>query len=498
MPRRFCRDLVEDGTVYAFLADHRDELFKDEDFADLFPSGRGRPSIPVEVICSVMVLQALEGPVGPGRDPPAAQPHRLEGRLRARPRRRGLRLHHPHLLADAACAARRAPSASSTPCAPSSTRPACCRASTAGRSTRPSSTTPSPPRTPSPSSSRRCGGCSSAVPAARPRSRSPRLHRRSASRSSTGPTTPSATASSPCSSTTPIDLLDAVGDDSARRRAEDALGMLALVAAQDVEPGETDGTWRIARQVAKDRVISTVDPEARHGHKSVLGAQGRLQGAPRLRARHRHRHRRDDHAGERPRRAGRCRAHGRRARRPRGPRRLRLWIGSDEDRPQGPPATASSSSPCRQPPGSPRRLRRDEFTVDHDERTRHLPGRARRPALRKRRRQVLTRTVGPARSESRCTTAKARSFSVGPNDAELVEARAAWRDEELTGDLSPAPPDGRALDLLARREGQPPPSLSRRRAQRGVAAPTRRGAEPPQAARARARAARRGPGSSAV
>ena len=37
------------------------ELFKDEDFADLFPSGRGRPSIPAELICSVMVLQALEG-----------------------------------------------------------------------------------------------------------------------------------------------------------------------------------------------------------------------------------------------------------------------------------------------------------------------------------------------------------------------------------------------------------------------------------------------------
>ena len=57
----FCRGLVEEGTIYAFLADHRDELFKDEDFADLFPSGRGRPSVPAVLICSVMVLQALEG-----------------------------------------------------------------------------------------------------------------------------------------------------------------------------------------------------------------------------------------------------------------------------------------------------------------------------------------------------------------------------------------------------------------------------------------------------
>jgi hypothetical protein len=52
----FCRGLVEKGSIYAFLADHRHELFKDEDFADLFPSGRGRPLIPVDVICPVMVL----------------------------------------------------------------------------------------------------------------------------------------------------------------------------------------------------------------------------------------------------------------------------------------------------------------------------------------------------------------------------------------------------------------------------------------------------------
>jgi hypothetical protein len=40
------------------------------------------------------------------------------------------------------------------------------------------------------------------------------------------------------------------------------------VAGQDVEPGEVEGRWRIARKVAADRVISTVDPDARHMHKS--------------------------------------------------------------------------------------------------------------------------------------------------------------------------------------------------------------------------------------
>jgi hypothetical protein len=55
-------------------------------------------------------------------------------------------------------------------------------------------------------------------------------------------------------------------------RAAEAVGLLALVAGQDVEPAEgsggTDGRWRIARKVAPERVISTVDPETRHAHKT--------------------------------------------------------------------------------------------------------------------------------------------------------------------------------------------------------------------------------------
>jgi len=52
----------------------------------------------------------------------------------------------------------------------------------------------------------------------------------------------------------------------------DAVALLALVAGQDVEPTEdsdgTDGRWRIARKTAPDRVISTVDPDTRHAHKT--------------------------------------------------------------------------------------------------------------------------------------------------------------------------------------------------------------------------------------
>jgi len=53
--------LLPAGTVFAFLAEHRLELFPPEMFADLFPSTRGRPSVAPEVVASVLVLQALHG-----------------------------------------------------------------------------------------------------------------------------------------------------------------------------------------------------------------------------------------------------------------------------------------------------------------------------------------------------------------------------------------------------------------------------------------------------
>jgi hypothetical protein len=53
-----------------------------------------------------------------------------------------------------------------------------------------------------------------------------------------------------------------------------AMTLLATVVGQDIEEGE-DGVFRIVRGVAPDRVISTVDPEARHGHKtSARGFDG--------------------------------------------------------------------------------------------------------------------------------------------------------------------------------------------------------------------------------
>ena len=53
----FVSHLVPEGSVYAFLAEHRHRLFPD----DMFESSRGRPSQPADLVATVLVLQSLEG-----------------------------------------------------------------------------------------------------------------------------------------------------------------------------------------------------------------------------------------------------------------------------------------------------------------------------------------------------------------------------------------------------------------------------------------------------
>jgi hypothetical protein len=63
-------------------------------------------------------------------------------------------------------------------------------------------------------------------------------------------------------------LLDLLAGQVLGPRLRDAAALLATVLGQDIEQAQ-DGSFRIARRVAKDRVISTVDPETRHGHKTA-------------------------------------------------------------------------------------------------------------------------------------------------------------------------------------------------------------------------------------
>jgi len=52
-------ELVPEGSVFAFLAEHRHELFPDSFICDLFCSSTGRPSLPADLVGSVLVLKEL-------------------------------------------------------------------------------------------------------------------------------------------------------------------------------------------------------------------------------------------------------------------------------------------------------------------------------------------------------------------------------------------------------------------------------------------------------
>jgi IS5 family transposase len=62
-------------------------------------------------------------------------------------------------------------------------------------------------------------------------------------------------------------LLAGLENEQLSDEEKQACSLLATVLGQDLE--ENDGNYRIARRVAEDRVISTVDPETRHGHKTA-------------------------------------------------------------------------------------------------------------------------------------------------------------------------------------------------------------------------------------
>jgi hypothetical protein len=62
-------------------------------------------------------------------------------------------------------------------------------------------------------------------------------------------------------------LLAALDGRDLAEPLKQAAALLATVVGQDIE--EREGLFRIARRVAPDRVISVVDPEARHGHKTA-------------------------------------------------------------------------------------------------------------------------------------------------------------------------------------------------------------------------------------
>jgi transposase len=264
-----CRHLVPEGSVYAFLANHRKDVFPDELFADLFPSGRGRPSVPADQVATVMVLQVLEGlsdreaaqqlacniawkvAVGLALTDQGFHPTVLtlwRSRLRASDRpERVFEAVRAVIAQTGVLAGRQRRALDSTLLDDAvATQDTVTQLVASIRRVR---------RLVPAAAALRLGGhdydhdpgkpqCAWDDPEARTRLVSALV-------------------------TDARVVLEAVqGADLDATQAE-AVGLLGLVAGQDVEPGETEGSWRIARKVAADRVISVVDPQARHMHKSV-------------------------------------------------------------------------------------------------------------------------------------------------------------------------------------------------------------------------------------
>ncbi len=259
--------LVPADTVYGFLAGHRVRLFPDEMFADLFSSGRGRPSVPADVIATVLVLQALEGlsdrdalralvtdlrwkvAAGLALDDEGFHPTVLtlwRNKLRAS--------EHPERVFDVIreVVAETGVLAGKTRRALDSTL---LDDAVATQDT----------VTQLMSMIRRVR---KAIPAA--------------AAAALGGDDYDSAAKPVCAWNDPdarndlvtrlvndaLRLLDVVDGIDLDDDQQQLVGLLALVAGQDVEPGTEEGTWRIERGVAKHRVISTVDPESRHMHKS--------------------------------------------------------------------------------------------------------------------------------------------------------------------------------------------------------------------------------------
>jgi hypothetical protein len=266
--------LVPEGSMFAFLAAHRRDLFPDKDFADLFPSVRGRRSMPGSVAASILTLQTLldlsdaetadaarcdlrwKVACGMALDDKGFHPSTLTYW-----RQRLARSARPHRINDAVrqvieatgiLRGRQRRAVDSTILADAvATQDTITQLIAAIRRV-----------------GRQVPGAADQIAAV------------CTGHDYTRPGKPSIDWDDPAAKDTLVSAL--VGDATALvamfaeakldEPARQALALLALVAGQDVEPAEgsdgTDGRWRIARKVAEDRVISTVDPDARHTRKS--------------------------------------------------------------------------------------------------------------------------------------------------------------------------------------------------------------------------------------
>jgi acyl-coenzyme A thioesterase PaaI-like protein len=266
--------LVRPGSVFAFLAVNRRELFPAELFADLFPSGRGRPSVPADVIASVIVLQALHGL----SDADTVDAVRFDLRWKAAC---GLPVtaagFHPTTLTYW----RRRLAASDRPNRIFEVVKAVVAetGAIAGKTRRALDSTVLDDAVATQDTVIQLIAAIRQVRRVVPGAAAVVAQRCSA-HDYDDPGKPAIAWNDAQARADVVDalvrdalaVLAAFEGEQADPKAADALALLALIAGQDVElvdEGSDPPRWRIAQRVAADRVISVVDPEARHAHKTV-------------------------------------------------------------------------------------------------------------------------------------------------------------------------------------------------------------------------------------
>jgi hypothetical protein len=273
-PRDLLGDRLKEGSLYRLLADHGDELFPDDYFADLYSdSAKGRPTIPARVMATVMLLQAFEGlsdreatdrlafdlrwQAAAGVDTGAEAFHSTalvgqRNRLRSSDRPRRLFEDTKEVATATGAMKGRARVLDSTPLHDAvATEDTVTQLRASVRKLL------------------RCLDQAQSPLAARIRAA---LRRDD---DYAGPGKPPCDWDDRAAREALVDALvgdclaalSAIDGEALPATCSESAELLAVVAGQDVAEGD-DGVFRIERKVARDRVISTVDVEARHGHKS--------------------------------------------------------------------------------------------------------------------------------------------------------------------------------------------------------------------------------------
>ncbi len=263
-----CGHLLGAGSVHALLAQHRGRLFPDEMFEDLFGSGRGRPSVPGGVVAVVLVLQAFEGlsdrmacrrlqtdlawkaAAGLAVTDEAFHPTVLtlwRNRLRAGERPDRVFDAVRELVAETGAVAGRSRRVLDSTVLDD----AVARQDTVSMLVNQIRRV------------RRLVGELGEVPV-----RERNLDVAGPVVDWDDPADEQRLVSELVDDA--LELIGAAADLDLDDSQADAVGLLGLVAGQDTEPaGDEPGRWRIAQGTAKHRVISVVDPESRHAHKTA-------------------------------------------------------------------------------------------------------------------------------------------------------------------------------------------------------------------------------------